>query len=58
MTRTATSPIKVSTGIENSLSFNIYTTFDDLTFAKVDFGDETYEYLNITGITQSSFMMV
>jgi hypothetical protein len=49
VTRTVISPIKVSTGIANALSFNIYTIFNDLTNARIDFGDETYENLNITG---------
>ena len=49
MTKNTTSPIKVSTGIESSLSFIIYTTYTDLTYVEVDYGDETLENLNISG---------
>jgi hypothetical protein len=50
MTRETTSPLRVSTGIANTFAFKIYTTFDNLEHVKVDYGDETFEYLNITGI--------
>ena len=50
MTRESTSPLRVSTGIANNFAFKIYTTLDNLEYVKVDYGDETFEYLNITGI--------
>ena len=50
MTRETTSPLRVSTGIANTFAFKIFTTFDNLEHVKVDYGDETFEYLNITGI--------
>jgi hypothetical protein len=49
MTRATTSPLSVSTGLANTFTFKIYTTFDNLEYVKVDYGDETFEYLNITG---------
>ncbi len=49
MTRASTSPLRVSTGIANTFAFKTYTTFDNLEHVKVDYGDETVEYLNITG---------
>ena len=56
VTRTVSSPIKVSTGISNALSFNIYTIFNDLTNVRINFGDETYEDLNIAGIEKKHFI--